>query len=108
MRALDPLGEIKLTLEHDTDNPTRFVYRPWTVRELRQFQADLERDRTVGEMIEFFSERVKLGFVRCEGGDVFCTADDLDCLTHNEQRELVLARYRECFVSADDKKKSES
>jgi hypothetical protein len=95
---IDPQAEIALKL---TDDGKAYSFKPWTVRQMRTYQALVSNDQL--QLTEFTDKALaalKDGF----NGD----ADTLEDLIFTDLMKLLGKRYNACFASPEDKKKSES
>lgn len=95
---IDPQAELILKL---TDDGKAYAFKPWTVRQMRAYQAWVNRDDlTLPQFTDNALAALKDGFI----GD----ADVLEELTFIDLMKLLGKRYSACFASPEDKKKSES
>lgn len=95
---IDPQAELILKL---TDDGKAYTFRPWTVRQMRTYQALVSNsDLSLTEFTDKALAALQDGF----NGD----ADTLQDLGFVDLMKLLGKRYNACFASPEDKKKSES
>ncbi len=95
---IDPQAELTLKL---TDDGKAYSFKPWTVRQMRAYQAWVSRDDlTLPQFTDKALDALKDGF----NGD----GDTLEDLSFIDLMKLLGKRYSACFASPEDKKKSES
>ena len=95
---IDPQAELILKL---TDDGKAYSFRPWSYRQQRNYQS-WSNDQDI--VLSDYSDRVFDAVKETYNGN----ADDLLDMTFVDLMKLLGKLYNACFVSPDDKKKSES